>query len=57
MTGNVAQVFVTEREWASTLRATYAALRPGGRLLFETRDPAAKAGWNGIASGPTSAPS
>jgi SAM-dependent methyltransferase len=48
MTGNVAQIFVTDREWASTLRATYAALRPGGRLLFETRDPAAKAWleWN-----------
>jgi SAM-dependent methyltransferase len=43
MTGNVAQVFVTDREWASTLRAAYAALRPGGRLIFETRDPAAKA--------------
>jgi SAM-dependent methyltransferase len=48
MTGNVAQVFVTDREWASTLRATYVTLRPGGRLLFETRDPAAKAWleWN-----------
>jgi prevent-host-death family protein len=48
MTGNVAQVFVTDAEWASTLRAAYAALRPGGRLVFETRDPAAKAWleWN-----------
>ena len=48
MTGNVAQVFVTDREWASTLRATHAALRPGGRLIFETRDPAATAWleWN-----------
>lgn len=43
MTGNVAQVFVTDAEWASTLEATSAALRPGGRLVFETRDPAAKA--------------
>ena len=48
MTGNVAQIFVTDGEWASTLRATCAALRPGERLLFETRDPAAKAWleWN-----------
>jgi SAM-dependent methyltransferase len=43
MTGNVAQVFLTDAAWASTLRAAYAALRPGGRLVFETRDPAAKA--------------
>ena len=26
---------MTERQWASTLRATYAALRSGGRLLFD----------------------
>jgi ubiquinone/menaquinone biosynthesis C-methylase UbiE len=43
MTGNVAQVFVTDAAWAATLRAAYAALQPGGRLVFETRDPAAKA--------------
>jgi SAM-dependent methyltransferase len=43
MTANVAQVFLTDADWASTLRAAYAALRPGGRLVFETRDPAAKA--------------
>jgi SAM-dependent methyltransferase len=48
MTGNVAQVFVTDPEWAATLRAAYAALSPGGRLVFETRDPAARAWleWN-----------
>jgi hypothetical protein len=48
MTANVAQVFVTDAEWAATLRAAYAALDPGGRLVFETRDPAAKAWleWN-----------
>jgi SAM-dependent methyltransferase len=48
MTGNVAQVFVTDAEWTATLRAAYAALRPGGRLVFETRDPAARAWleWN-----------
>ena len=48
MTANVAQVFVTDEAWSATLRAAHAALRPGGRLVFETRDPAAKAwlGWN-----------
>jgi len=48
MTGNVAQVFVTDREWAAVLRAVHEALRPGGRLVFESRDPAQKAwlGWN-----------
>jgi SAM-dependent methyltransferase len=47
MTGNVAQVFVTDEDWAATLRGTRAALRPGGRLVFETRDPARQAwlGW------------
>jgi SAM-dependent methyltransferase len=43
MTGNVAQVFVTDQEWAQTLRAVRAALRPGGRLVFESRDPGRKA--------------
>lgn len=48
MTGNVAQVFVTGREWAAVLRAAHEALRPGGRLVFESRDPGQKAwlGWN-----------
>jgi hypothetical protein len=44
MTGNVAQVFLTDREWAEALRGMHAALRPGGHLVFETRDPARK-GW------------
>jgi SAM-dependent methyltransferase len=48
MTANVAQVFLTDHDWAATQRTAYAALRPGGRLVFETRDPAAKAWleWN-----------
>lgn len=48
MTANVAQEIVTDDGWARTLAATCAALRPGGRLIFETRDPAAQAwlGWN-----------
>jgi len=39
MTGNVAQVFVTDEEWAATLAAVHAALRPGGHLVLETRVP------------------
>ena len=47
MTGNVAQVFLTDAGWAATLSGVLAALRPGGRLVFETRDPARRAwlGW------------
>jgi SAM-dependent methyltransferase len=47
MTGNVAQVFTTDVQWSATLRGVRAALRPGGRLVFETRDPARQAwlGW------------
>ena len=48
MTGNVAQVFVTDEQWAATLGAVRDRLRPGGRLVFESRDPAKKAWleWN-----------
>jgi SAM-dependent methyltransferase len=46
MTGNVAQVFVSDEEWEATLRACREALTPGGRLVFEVRDPA-KAAWQG----------
>jgi SAM-dependent methyltransferase len=48
MTGNVAQVFVSDQEWAAVLRTVRHALRPGGRLVFESRDPARQAwlGWN-----------
>jgi SAM-dependent methyltransferase len=44
MTGNVAQVFLTDRDWTSTLRAARATLVPGGLLLFEVRDPTFE-GW------------
>ena len=48
MTGNVAQVFLTDEEWAATLAAVRETLRPGGRLVFESRDPAKQAWleWN-----------
>jgi SAM-dependent methyltransferase len=39
MTGNVAQVFLTDDDWATTLAGVHAALRPGGHFVFETRDP------------------
>ncbi len=43
MTANVAQVFLTDEEWCATLRGVHAALKPAGHLVFETRDPAARA--------------
>ncbi|MDT0476085.1 class I SAM-dependent methyltransferase [Streptomyces sp. DSM 41014] len=43
MTANVAQGIVDPASWQGTLRAAHAALRPGGRLVFETRDPAGRA--------------
>jgi SAM-dependent methyltransferase len=46
MTGNVAQVFLTDEEWAATLSSVRPALRPGGWLVFESRDPGAEA-WSG----------
>ena len=44
MTGNVAQVFLDDVEWLMTLEAIHGALRPGGMLAFESRNPAAR-GW------------
>lgn len=43
MTANVAQVFLEENEWLSTLRAIHTCLRPGGHLAFETRVPGDRA--------------
>ena len=43
MTGNVAQVFLTDDEWEATLAAARRALRDGGHLVFETRDPSYQA--------------
>lgn len=52
MTGNVAQAIVDPGAWDGALRGVRAALRPGGRLVFETRDPATRAweGWTREAS-------
>jgi SAM-dependent methyltransferase len=43
MTGNVAQVFLTDDDWRRTLLGIHTALRPGGHLVFETRRPQARA--------------
>jgi SAM-dependent methyltransferase len=43
MTANVAQAIVEPSAWDDTLRGVRAALRPGGCLVVETRDPAARA--------------
>ncbi len=43
MTSHVAQFFVTDDEWASTLHDLRRALVLGGRLSFDARDPAARA--------------
>ncbi|WP_342526757.1 class I SAM-dependent methyltransferase [Chryseomicrobium sp. FSL W7-1435] len=40
MTANVAQVFLTEESWLTTLRDIYQSLKPGGQLVFDTRNPA-----------------
>ncbi|ADI12543.1 putative methyltransferase [Streptomyces bingchenggensis BCW-1] len=48
MTANAAQQIVDPTAWQETLRRAYEALRPGGHLVFETRDPAKRAWeeWN-----------
>lgn len=44
ITGNAAQSIADLELWQATLHGIHAALRPGGHLVFETRDPAA-CGW------------
>lgn len=43
MTGNVAQVFVTDEDWTTTIDAMHQHLAPGGHFVFETRDPSVRA--------------
>lgn len=52
MTGNVAQAIAGRSDWTQTLGGVCSALRPGGHLVFETRDPAYRAwrAWNRSAS-------
>lgn len=42
MAGHVAQFFLTDDDWHAALASLRASLRPGGRLAFESRDPAAR---------------
>ena len=42
MTGHVAQIISDEGDWRRTLTAIRRALRPGGQLAFESRNPAAR---------------
>jgi SAM-dependent methyltransferase len=48
MTANVAQAIADEGDWTATLEGIRAALRPGGHLVFETRNPGYEAwrDWN-----------
>ena len=43
MSSHVAQAIADERDWADTLRDVRRALVPGGRLVFDSRDPQARA--------------
>ena len=52
MTGNVAQVFVSDDDWATTLDAIHACLRPAGWLVLETRRPEVR-DWEGWETAPT----
>lgn len=44
MTSHVAQFLVSDDDWRQVLADLKCALVPGGRLVFDTRDPAAR-GW------------
>jgi SAM-dependent methyltransferase len=52
MSGHVAQVIADDQRWQETLAATHRALRPGGRVAFESRNPSARewAAWTPQAS-------
>ncbi len=39
MTGHVAQFFLDDERWQAALTAIHEALRPGGHLAFESRNP------------------
>ena len=42
MTGHVAQIIGDDEVWSTTLTAVLGALRPGGHLAFESRNPLAR---------------
>lgn len=43
MSAHVAQAINDDAQWCNTLKNIRAALRPGGRLVFDSRDPQARA--------------
>ena len=45
MTGNVAQLIADPHHWDAALQGVHRAVRTGGHLVLETRDPAARA-WD-----------
>lgn len=49
MTGNVAQVFVGDDDWETTLTSLARVIRPGGHIVFESRRPESRA-WEEWAS-------
>ncbi|SAK41708.1 methyltransferase type 12 [Caballeronia temeraria] len=46
MTGHVAQIFLDDAAFLATLKAARRAIRPGGTLAFDSRNPAARAWEN-----------
>lgn len=52
MTGHVAQFVVSDEQWLSTLRALRRSLVADGRLIFDSRDPVARAWvtWDPVGS-------
>lgn len=52
MTGNVAQVFVSDEDWGSTLSAVHDCLHLSGWFVFETRRPEVR-DWERWDAGPT----
>lgn len=52
MTGHVAQIIRDDEDWSAILAAIRKALRPGGRVAFESRNPLARpwTEWNPQAS-------
>lgn len=52
MTAHVAQAISNDDAWAQTLSDVHRALAPGGRLTFDSRDPAARA-WERWTPGTT----
>lgn len=39
MTSHIAQFFLEDKEWQNMLEASYKALNPGGRIIFDSRTP------------------